>query len=132
MPARNELQDNRPLSPHLQIYDLPLTAKLSILHRITGVILFLGMILTVWVLVVATRGADNWHNLHAFLSSGWGKTLLFGFIFALFYHLCCGIRHLVWDLGIGFSSGITHKSNLIILLSSITLSLLTWLFANVL
>ena len=59
--------DPRPMSPHLQVYKLPLTAKLSVLHRGTGAVLFIGLILMIFVLLSAANGNDSWQSMHAFL-----------------------------------------------------------------
>ncbi len=122
-------EDNRPMSPHLQVYDLPLTAKLSIFHRGTGAVLFIGLILMVLVLVAAADGAESWKIMHGFLSSGFGKLVLFGFTFSLYYHLCNGIRHLFWDIGKGLELIEVHKTGKIVIAASIVLTLLTWLIA---
>jgi succinate dehydrogenase / fumarate reductase cytochrome b subunit len=121
--------DPRPMSPHLQVYKLPLTAKLSILHRITGAVLFIGLILMILVLLSATNGADSWQNMHAFLSSFFGKFVLFGFTFSLYYHLCNGIRHLFWDIGKGLDLVDANKSGIAVIAISIFLTLLTWIIA---
>ena len=80
--------DSRPLSPHLQVYDLPVTAKLSVLHRGTGAALTAGMILLVIALVAAANGESSWNSMQAFLSSWFGYLVLFGFTVTLFYHFC--------------------------------------------
>ena len=121
--------DQRPLSPHLQIYKMPITAVLSILHRGTGAVLFIGLLLMIGVLVVAASGADSWQTLHSLLSSWFGKLVLFGFTFALYYHFCNGIRHLLWDIGKGLSVAEVHKSAWVVIISSVILTLLTWLIA---
>jgi succinate dehydrogenase / fumarate reductase cytochrome b subunit len=90
---------DRPLSPHLQIYRWQLTSVLSILHRATGVVLSAGAILLVWWLVAAASGPEAYEDVEDFLGSWLGLLLLFGWTVALFYHLCNGIRHLVWDTG---------------------------------
>jgi succinate dehydrogenase / fumarate reductase cytochrome b subunit len=90
---------DRPLSPHLQIYRWQLTSVLSILHRAAGVVLSAGAILLVWWLVAAASGAEAYEGVEDFLGSWPGLLLLFGWTVALFYHLCNGIRHLVWDTG---------------------------------
>jgi succinate dehydrogenase / fumarate reductase cytochrome b subunit len=90
---------DRPLSPHLQIYRWQLTSVLSILHRAAGVVLSAGAILLVWWLVAAASGAEAYEGVEDFLGSWLGLLLLFGWTVALFYHLCNGIRHLVWDTG---------------------------------
>ena len=88
---------DRPLSPHLQIYRWQLTSVLSILHRAAGVVLSAGAILLVWWLVAAASGPEAYEGVEDFLGSWFGLLLLFGWTAALFYHLCNGIRHLVWD-----------------------------------
>lgn len=121
--------DPRPMSPHLQIYKLPLTAKLSVLHRGTGAVLFIGLILMVLVLLSAANGSESWQSMHAFLSSFFGKLVLFGFTFSLYYHLCNGIRHLYWDIGRGLELDSVRKSALATLGISVFLTLLTWVVA---
>jgi succinate dehydrogenase / fumarate reductase cytochrome b subunit len=90
---------DRPLSPHLQIYRWQLTSVLSILHRAAGVVLSAGAILLVWWLVAAASGPEAYEGVEDFLGSWLGLLMLFGWTVALFYHLCNGIRHLVWDTG---------------------------------
>jgi succinate dehydrogenase / fumarate reductase cytochrome b subunit len=121
--------DPRPMSPHLQVYKLPLTAKLSIVHRGTGAALFIGLILMVLVLLSAANGADSWQTMQSFLSSFLGKFVLFGFTFALYYHLCNGIRHLFWDIGKGLDLEDANKSGIAVIAISIFLTLLTWIIA---
>ena len=118
--------DKRPLSPHIQIYKMPITAKLSILHRGTGVVLFIGLLLMIWVLTAAAGGVDSWQSMQSFLASWLGKFILFGFIFSLYYHLCNGIRHLMWDVGKGLSLESVHFSAPIVLIASLLLTLITW------
>ena len=119
--------DKRPMSPHLQIYKLPLTAHLSVLHRGTGVVLFIGLMLLVGVLAVAANGADSWQGMHNVLSSGFGKLVLFGFIFSLYYHLCNGIRHLFWDIGKGLDLQEARRTGKLAIILSVLLTILTWL-----
>lgn len=94
--------ENRPLSPHLQVYKPQITSVLSILHRTTGVGLGIGTLLLAWWLIAAAAGPDAFETAQAFIGSVIGRILLFGFTIALFYHLANGIRHLVWDAGYGF------------------------------
>ena len=92
----------RPLSPHLHIYRPQITSVLSILHRITGVILGLGaVLLAVWITMIAA-GLESYQQMRAITGSWWGFVGILGFGFALYYHLFNGIRHLVWDMGYGF------------------------------
>ena len=90
---------NRPISPHLQIYRFQLTSVLSILHRITGIALSVGTILLVYWLVAAASGPGAFATAAGLIGSWFGRLLLLGWTFALFFHLCNGIRHLFWDAG---------------------------------
>jgi succinate dehydrogenase / fumarate reductase cytochrome b subunit len=95
-------QNERPLSPHLQVYRLPLSAIISITHRITGVGLAFGALVLVAWLAAAAAGPAWFATASAIFGSIPGRIILFGFTWALFYHLANGIRHLFWDVGIGF------------------------------
>ena len=118
---------NRPLSPHLQIYRLPLTAKLSILHRITGVGMALGAILVVWRFAAGAVSPEASAVADAVLTSWLGNLVLLGSLWALMYHACNGIRHLVWDAGFGFDLELTEKANYAVLAGSVVLTLLVLL-----
>ena len=93
----------RPLSPHLQVYRWGITNSLSILHRATGLVLGLGLVvLALWLLAVAS-GPDAFAALMTVYGSLWFKLPLAGILFSFFYHLGNGVRHLIWDAGRGFS-----------------------------
>lgn len=94
--------NDRPLSPHLQTYRLPLTAVLSITHRITGILLSLGMVLLVVCLMAIAQGATEFALVQEFLRAFSGRIFLWLWIYALFFHLSHGVRHLIWDTGHGF------------------------------
>jgi succinate dehydrogenase / fumarate reductase cytochrome b subunit len=119
----------RPLSPHLQIYRLPLAAVLSITHRITGAGLVLGTLLLTWWLAAAAYGPPAYDVVSAFLASWFGILILFGFSLALFFHLCNGIRHLVWDTGSGFEKPQTARSNVYVIVAALVLTVLAWFLA---
>lgn len=119
----------RPLSPHLQVYRLPLAAWLSISHRATGIGLTLGTLLLTWWLAAAAYGPDAYAVFSDFISSAFGLLILFGFSFALFFHLCNGIRHLLWDAGKNFSIEATKRSNTFVIAGTVVLTALAWLIA---
>ena len=121
--------DSRPLSPHLQIYDLPMTAKLSVLHRGTGAALSAGMILLVIALVAAANGESSWNSMQGFLSSWFGYLVLFGFTGTLYYHFCNGIRHLMWDMGKGLELSEVEKSGKVVMVATAVLTCVTWVIA---
>jgi len=113
----------RPLSPHLQIYRRQLTSVLSILHRITGVALALGAVLLVAWLIAAAMGAGAFDGAQAFAGSWLGRLLLFGWAFALFYHLANGVRHLAWDAGLGFDLRSVYATGWTVVVVAVVLTL---------
>lgn len=120
---------SRPLSPHLQIYKLPPTALMSVLHRGTGVVLCIGTLFLVLVLASAAVGADNFASTYNLLSSWFGYLVLFGFTFSLYAHFCNGIRHLIWDMGYGFDVGNASKGAMASFAAAVALTVLTWIVA---
>ena len=117
---------DRPLSPHLQVYRFPLTAILSITHRITGVGLAVGALVLVAWLAAAAAGPAWFGLVSALLGSWLGRLVLLGFTWALFYHLCNGIRHLFWDVGVGFEIDEARNSGWLVLALSIVLTLIAF------
>ena len=123
--------DPRPLSPHLQIYRLPLTAKLSIAHRITGLINSLALFLLVLLLASAAAGPDSYDTMAGIVGSWFGKLVMMVFTATLYYHLCNGIRHLFWDVGMGFDVPQAMQSGKAVLAATAVLTALTWLLAGI-
>ncbi|MEK9661029.1 MAG: succinate dehydrogenase, cytochrome b556 subunit [Alphaproteobacteria bacterium] len=122
---------NRPLSPHLQVYRPQLTSMLSILHRITGVALAVGTLLLVCWLYAAAASDVAFADLQVFFGSIIGRLLLFGWSFALFYHLCNGMRHLAWDTGWGFELPTAYMTGRIVVGAAIALTILAWVVAYI-
>ena len=122
--------DKRPMSPHLQIYKLPITARLSILHRGTGAVLTIGLILLAITLVNVASGESAWENIQWVISSWFGHLVLIGFTASLYYHFCNGIRHLFWDIGKGLDLKSAEKSAILVLMATIALTALTWIIAK--
>jgi succinate dehydrogenase / fumarate reductase cytochrome b subunit len=118
---------NRPLSPHLQVYKFRLTMAVSILQRITGSGLAVGLLIFTYWLGAAAYGPEAYATAQAFLTSWFGCLLLFGFTVALYFHLCNGIRHLFWDIGWGFKMETTTASSVAILVGTVVLTALTWI-----
>ena len=118
--------DPRPLSPHLQVYRWQLTSVMSILHRFGGIALSAGAILLVWWLVAAADGPQSYARVQAFLGSWIGRALLLGWTVALFYHLCNGIRHLLWDSGRGFELRQVYAGGWAVIAMTIVLTAITW------
>ena len=120
-------QVERPLSPHIQVYRPQLTSVLSILHRVTGVALGAGTLLLAWWLLAAAHGPGRFETVQAFIGSWFGRLVLFGFTFSLFYHLCNGIRHLFWDAGLGFGLKTAYVSGWLVVAASLGLTAASWI-----
>ena len=119
-------QDPRPLSPHLGVWRFHITMVTSILHRITGVGLYLGAaVLTVW-LAAAAAGPDAYATVEGLLLSPVGRLVLFGLTLSGTYHLANGIRHLVWDTGAGFALKSANASAWFALIFSVLATLGVW------
>ena len=120
----------RPLSPHLQVYDMmQLTSALSISSRITGVAWGLGLVLLVWWLVAAASGPSAFAGAQWFLSSWLGLLGLFAMTGAAWYHTLNGVRHLAWDAGYGYDIPSTYRSGRIVLVGTAVMTVLTWVVA---
>tara|TARA_B100000029_G_scaffold384881_1_gene380466 strand:+ start:574 stop:960 length:387 start_codon:yes stop_codon:yes gene_type:complete len=125
------MKDNHnPLSPHLQIYRWQISSLLSITHRISGVINLLALILIFFWLITLILGEDNYESFLLMINSSFGKFILIGFVWSMCFHILSGIRHLIWDLGYGFEIKTANISGIIVVISSLVLTILFWLFAR--
>lgn len=125
-PAANRA---RPLSPHLQVYRWQWTMALSITHRATGMFLSLGALYLVCWLAAIAAGPDSFAALQHFNASIVGRLLLLAWSFSLFYHLCNGIRHLVWDAGWGLDLKSASTSAAMVVVGSVGLTVIAWIAA---
>ncbi len=118
----------RPLSPHLQVYDMmQMTSALSISSRITGVIWVAGVALMTWWLVAAASGPVAFDWVQWFLGSFLGILMLMGITAAAWFHTLAGIRHLAWDAGWGYDIPTTYRTGRMVLIGTAVLTALTWL-----
>lgn len=125
----NMANTNRPLSPHLQVYRWEITMFLSILHRATGAALAVGALaLTLWLVAVLQTG-DTFTLFYRFAKSPVGVVVSYGFMFALVFHFLNGMRHLVWDAGVGFSTRAAKLSGWCVLILSFVLTSVLWNYA---
>ncbi|OOG38213.1 succinate dehydrogenase, cytochrome b556 subunit [Rhodanobacter sp. C05] len=118
----------RPLSPHLQVYRWQVQMMSSILHRATGIALAVGSLLVIWGLLALAGGEASFNQFKICTGSPLGLVLLFGWSWALFYHLCNGIRHLVQDAGAGYAIPQFVRSSWLSVAGSIVLTLLVWAY----
>ena len=122
--------NDRPLSPHLSIYRWPITMATSILHRATGVGLAVGFVVFVTWLFDAASGPDAYSTFFGDMESTVGCVLLIGWSYAFFYHLCNGIRHLVWDTGRGLEKEQATASAWFVIVASVVLTAAFWWVAS--
>lgn len=116
----------KPLSPHLQIYRWTITMTMSIVHRATGIALYAGTALLVLWLVAAALGEPAFGFVESVYRSWFGQLVLFLYNWALFHHMLGGLRHFVWDFGIGLEPGQREMLAWANLAASIVLTLLVW------
>jgi succinate dehydrogenase / fumarate reductase cytochrome b subunit len=121
-----EPQHSRPLSPHLQVYKLTLTFVMSGFHRITGVVLYFGILLIAWWLIAAASGPNAYANFEWFMGSLIGRLVLFGYTWALLHHTLGGIRHLIWDTIHGLEPAERELFALATLVGSVSLTFIVW------
>jgi succinate dehydrogenase / fumarate reductase cytochrome b subunit len=120
--------NQRPLSPHLDVYKFMYTMSLSILHRITGCVATGGFLAFVWWLMALASGPGKYSAAMRLLSSPVAKLLLVGFTFSFVYHFCNGIRHLVWDTGRGLERAQARRSGGLVIVAALALTvLIVWL-----
>ena len=116
----------RPLSPHLQIYRPQITSMMSVLHRGTGIVLILALIVWAWWLLALAAGPDAYATFTSVAGSWVGALAMVGWSFALFYHLCAGIRHMLLDTGRYFTIPEIYRTGYITLGASVVLTLGFW------
>lgn len=120
------INSNRPTSPHLQVYRLPLTGIISITHRMTGVMLSAGLVLFVYVISALANGGMAYDTMQMLMNLWLSKLVVWGFVYALFFHMCHGIRHLIWDSGSSFELETLNRYAMIELAASLVLTLMTF------
>lgn len=122
-------QDNRPVSPHLQIYRPQITSVLSILNRITGIAMSLAALLIVWWFLAAATSPAYFNYVDGWLTSWLGVLVLVGSLLAFWFHFFNGLRHLRWDAGLGMGKGEVARSGKLAVLLSVMATALCIIFA---
>lgn len=98
---KKAVKSQRPVNLDLRTIKLPVTAYTSILHRISGVILFIGLAIMLYALGKSLGSEEGFSEVKACLTSPLAKFVTWGLLSALLYHLVAGVRHLIMDMGIG-------------------------------
>jgi succinate dehydrogenase / fumarate reductase, cytochrome b subunit len=116
----------RPLSPHLSVYRPTMTMAMSIAHRISGVALYVGVLLLAWFLIAVSSDASSFAVFSDFISSFIGRLTLFVITWALFHHLVGGVRHILWDAGYGLDAPLRDQMAWATAIGGFALTVLVW------
>lgn len=108
-----------PLSPHVTVYRWAYTMTLSILHRITGIALFLALIGLIAWLTAAAKGTGAYARAMLIMGSLPAELLIALALLALCFHFCNGLRHLAWDMGWGFERAQARRSAVVVIVVSV-------------
>ena len=121
---KSSMENNNPLSPHLQIYKWQISSLLSITHRIVGVINFFAIVLICIWAIMLVFGENSYSILNTILNSGFGKFLTISLCWTFSFHILNELRHLIWDAGYGFDLKISKITGIIAFIGSFVLTIL--------
>lgn len=121
------MENNNPLSPHLQIYRWQISSLVSISHRFTGIINFLAIILICLWVSLLFLGESYYTAISFFLNSFFGKFIILALSWSFSFQILSEIRQLTMDLGYGFELNTTRITGLIVIFGSIILAILLYL-----
>ena len=124
------MENNNPLSPHIQIYSWNISSLISISHRITGVINILALTLVCLWIGLLLLGESNYENIKFFLQSIFGKFIILAFVWSFVFQILSEIRHLVMDMGYGFELQVTRITGLAVIFGSLILTILIYLIGK--
>jgi succinate dehydrogenase / fumarate reductase cytochrome b subunit len=119
----------RPLSPHLSVWRWHITMATSILHRATGVALYVGALIAAGWAIALARGPETYADYKGLLGSPLGKLVMFGLTVSFFYHLANGVRHLIWDTGAGLQIKSANFSAVVAFAFTAAASIAVWVIA---
>ena len=124
------MENNNPLSPHLQIYSWNISSLISISHRITGVINIIVLTAVCFWIALLLFGELNYQYIKFFLQSIFGKFVIIGIVWSFTFQILSEIRHLFWDFGYGFELITSKITGLIVIFGSFALTILIYLIGK--
>ena len=124
------MENNRPISPHIQIYNWHISSLLSISHRIVGIINIIVLTLICFWISSLLLFSDSYGAIHSFLNTFFGKFIIIAIIWSFIFQSLCETRHLFWDFGYGFELKTSKISGLIVIFGSLILTVLIYLFGK--
>jgi succinate dehydrogenase / fumarate reductase cytochrome b subunit len=120
------MENNNPLSPHIQIYRWHISSLVSISHRITGIINIVSITVICFWVASLLLGEINYEFTKIFLNSIFGKFIVLGLIWSFSFQMLSDVRHLIMDLGYGFDLKTTKITGLIVIVGSFVLTTLIY------
>ena len=127
---KSNMENNNPLSPHLQIYKWQISSLLSITHRIIGVINFFAITLICFWAILIVFGESNYSNINVILNSSFGKFFVISLCWTFSFHILNELRHLLWDAGFGFDLKVAKITGIITLIGSFVLTIILYIFGR--
>ena len=124
------MDNNNPLSPHIQIYRWHISSLVSISHRITGVINIVALTIICFWIASLLLGENSYEFTKIFLNSIFGKFIILGLVWSFSFQILSEIRHLIMDLGYGFELKATKITGLIVIIGSFFLTVLIFLLGK--
>ena len=124
------MDNNNPLSPHIQIYSWNISSLISISHRITGVINILALTLICFWIASMLLGSTNYEFIYSILNSFFGKFLVIGITWSFSFQILSEIRHLFWDMGYGFELTTSKISGIIVIFGSFVITILIYILGR--
>ena len=124
------MDNNNPLSPHIQIYSWNVSSLISISHRITGVINILALTLICFWIASMLLGSTNYEFIYSILNSFFGKFIVIGITWSFSFQILSEIRHLFWDIGYGFELMTSKISGIIVIFGSFIITILIYILGR--
>jgi len=124
------MKDNNPLSPHIQIYNWHISSLISISHRITGILNITVITLICFWVALLLLGNTNYGLIQEFFETFFGKFVIIGIVWSFSFQILSEIRHLFWDLGIGFELKTSNITGLIVIFGSFVLTIFIFILGR--
>ena len=124
------MENNNPLSPHIQIYSWNISSLISISHRITGVLNILALTLICFWIASVLLGSVSYEFIYSILNSFFGKFLIIAITWSFSFQILSEIRHLFWDIGYGFELTTSKISGIIVIFGSFIITILIYILGR--
>ena len=124
------MKDKNPLSPHIQIYNWHISSLISISHRITGIINITIITLICFWVALLLLGNTNYELIQKFFETFFGKFIIVGIVWSFSFQILSEIRHLFWDLGLGFELKTSNITGLIVIFGSFVLTIFIFILGR--